>query len=71
MIEGSGSGYILLTNGSGSRRPKKYGYDGSGLESATLLNCFIKGYRVTFYLVNMSTYLRGKADRYVGKMETQ
>jgi|LakMenE01Jun11ns_1017448.scaffolds.fasta_scaffold7247261_1 hypothetical protein len=68
MIEGSGSGYIPLTNGSVSRR---HGYDESGFGSATLLNCFIKGYRVAFHLVNMSTYLRGKADRYVGKMETQ
>ncbi len=36
-IEGSGSGFIPLTNGSGSgsRRPKTYGSDGSG--STTLL----------------------------------
>ncbi len=34
MIEGSGSGSIPLTNGSGPGGPKKYGSDGSG--SATL-----------------------------------
>jgi hypothetical protein len=35
MIEGSGSGSVPLTNGSGSRRPKNIGSYGSG--SPTLL----------------------------------
>jgi hypothetical protein len=39
MIEGSGSGFIPLTrgSGSGSRRPKNIWIDGSGFGSATLL----------------------------------
>jgi hypothetical protein len=39
MIEGFGSGSIHLTrrSGSGYRRPKKHGSDGSGFGSATLV----------------------------------
>jgi hypothetical protein len=57
MIEGSGSGFIPLTNGSGSRKPKTCG-SRSGFGSATPLVTKIRDFNKEDLILSRTKILR-------------